>query len=323
VEIEDSTIVLRKEASTEAKPFVVVGIPAFNEEKSIARVILQSQSYADKVVVCDDGSTDLTPLIAERMGAIVVHHKRNLGYGSAIQSIIKCARDLNADILVTLDGDAQHDPEEIPRVTKPIIEGTADIVVGSRLIDRRSAALMPWYRRAGVKFLTKLTNGQAAHGGVRDSQSGFRAFNRKSIEELVVSENGMGASSEILINARKQHLRVGEVSVSCDYNNGLRTSTRHPVRHGVDVITSIIKLVVEDKPLTMLGVPGILSLTAGIFFGALMLQLYASEHHIVTNVALASVTFILIGFFFISTAITLYAISRVAQKTNNKHSLIP
>jgi hypothetical protein len=131
----------------------------------------------------------------------------------------------------------------------------------------------------------------------------------------------MGASSEILINARKQHLRVSEVSISCDYNNGLRTSTHHPVRHGVDVITSIIKLVVEDKPLTMLGVPGIFSLTAGIFFGALMLQLYASEHHIATNVALASITFILIGFFFISTAITLYAISRVAKKTNNKHSL--
>jgi hypothetical protein len=167
--------------------------------------------------------------------------------------------------------------------------------------------------------LTKLTNGQAAHGGVRDSQSGFRAFNRKSIEELIVFENGMGASSEILINARKQRLRVREVSVSCDYNNGLRTSTRHPVRHGVDVIASIIKLIVEDKPLTMLGMPGILSLTAGIFFGALMLQLYASQHRIVTNVALASIAFILIGFFFISTAITLYAISRVAQKTNNKH----
>jgi glycosyltransferase involved in cell wall biosynthesis len=318
VEIEDSKMILKKEALAEVKPFVVVGIPAFNEEKSIARVILRSQNYADKVVVCDDGSTDLTPLIAERLGAIVIRHESNLGYGSAIQSIFKCARDLGADILVTLDGDAQHDPDEIPTVTKPIIEGAADIVVGSRLMDGRSAALMPWYRRAGVKFLTKLTNGQAAHGGVRDSQSGFRAFNRKSIEELVVFENGMGASSEILINARKQRLRVREVSVSCDYKNGLRTSTRHPVRHGVDVIASIIKLIVEDRPLTMLGVPGILSLTVGIFFGALMLQLYASEHHIVTNVALASIAFIIIGFFFVSTAITLYAISRVAKKTNNK-----
>ena len=319
MEIEDSKIVLQKEASNEVKPFVVVGIPAFNEEKSIARVILRSQNYADKVVVCDDGSTDLTPKIAQRLDAIVVRHESNQGYGSAIQSLFKCAKDLNADILVTLDGDGQHDPEEIPQVIKPIIEGDADIVVGSRLTDGRSSTLMPWYRRAGVRFLTKLTNGQAANGGVRDSQSGFRAYNRKSIEDLVVFEDGMGVSSEILINARKRRLRVCEVSASCDYKNGLRTSTHHPVRHGVDVMASIIKLVVEDKPLIMLGIPGILALTAGIFFGVWMLQLYAIQQRVVTNVALASIAFIIIGLFFIFTAITLYAISRVAQKTNNTH----
>ncbi|PIX31785.1 hypothetical protein COZ60_02685, partial [Candidatus Bathyarchaeota archaeon CG_4_8_14_3_um_filter_42_8] len=122
MEIEDSKIVLKKEPLTEARPLVVVGIPAFNEEKTIARVVLQSQNYADKVVVCDDGSTDLTPVIAQRLGAIVVRHERNLGYGSAIQSLLKYARTLKADILVTLDGDGQHDPGEIPRVIKPIIE---------------------------------------------------------------------------------------------------------------------------------------------------------------------------------------------------------
>jgi glycosyltransferase involved in cell wall biosynthesis len=319
VEIEDSKIVLKKEASKEIKPFIVVGIPAFNEEKSIARVILQSQNYAGKVVVCDDGSTDLTPLIAQRLGAIVIRHERNRGYGSAIQSLFNCARDLNADILVTLDGDGQHDPEEISRVTKPIIEGAADIVVGSRLLDKQTSGIMPWYRRAGVRFLTKLTNGQTSESSVKDAQSGFRAYNRKSIEELVVFEDGMGVSSEILINARKKRLRVCEVRASCSYNNGTRTSTRNPVRHGMDVIASIIKLVVEDRPLLMLGAPGILSLTAGILFGIWMLQLYTSERHIVTNVALASIAFVLIGLFFVFTAITLYAISRVARKTNNKH----
>jgi glycosyltransferase involved in cell wall biosynthesis len=319
VEVEDSKIVLKKEPLTEARPLVIVGIPTFNEEKTIARVVLQSLNHADKVVVCDDGSTDLTPVIAQRLGAIVVRHERNLGYGSAIQSLLKYARTLKADILVTLDGDGQHDPGEIPRVIKPIIEEAADIVVGSRLIDTRLSAAMPWYRRAGVKFLTKLTNGGATQNGVKDAQSGFRAYNRKSIEELVVFEDGMGVSSEILINARKQHLRICEVSASCNYKNGVRTSTRNPVRHGVDVIASIVKLVVEDKPLIMLGVPGILSLAAGIFFGIWMLQIYALEHHVVTNIALASMAFILMGFFCVSTAITLYAISRLVQKTNNKH----
>jgi glycosyltransferase involved in cell wall biosynthesis len=322
VEIEDSAhakVVLTKETLTGVQPFVVVGIPAFNEEKSIARVILQSQKYADKVVVCDDGSTDLTPEIAQRLGAIVVRHARNQGYGSAVQSLFDCAKDLNADVLVTLDGDGQHDPAEIPAITKPIIEGSADVVVGSRLVDSGRSVLMPWYRRVGVRFLTRLTNGATLQNGVKDGQSGFRAYNRESIEKLVVFEDGMGASSEILINARKQHLRVCEVSASCNYNNGLRTSTRHPVRHGVAVMASIVKLVVEDSPLIMLGVPGFLSLMAGVSFGCWMLQLYASEHRIVTNIALASIAFVLIGLFFVFTAVTLYAISRTVRKANSRH----
>lgn len=318
MEIEDNEIVL-KEAVCAVKPLVVVGIPAFDEEKTIARVVLQSQSYADKVVVCDDGSTDLTATIAERLGAIVVRHEQNLGYGAAIQSLFREAEKLDADVLVTLDGDGQHDPSEIPKIVKPIIQGEVDIVVGSRLMDKRLGSVMPWYRRVGVRFITKLTNGQSKHDNVKDAQSGFRAYNRKSIEDLVIFEDGMGASSEILINARKQHLRICEVSSSCDYNNGTKTSTHNPVRHGVNVVASIIKLVVEDKPLAMLGLPGILCLVVGAIFGVWMLQLYTVKHNIETNVALASIAFVLIGFFALSTSITLYAISRLVKRTNNNH----
>lgn len=314
MEIENSRELSKRERFDNAKPYVVVGIPAFNEEKSIARVILQSQTFADTVIVCDDGSTDLTLKIAQKMGAVVIHHDRNFGYGSAIQSLLERAKDLNADILVTLDGDAQHDPEEIPKVIAPILEGISDIVVGSRLMHSSQSALMPWYRRAGVKFLTKLTNGQTSPVGVKDAQSGFRAYSRKSIEELIVFENGMGVSSEILINARKQHLRVCEVSVSCDYHNGLRTSTRHPVKHGASVMTTLVKLVIEDKPLRILGIPGIFCLAVGTIFGLWMLQIYSEAKHIVTNIALASIGFLLLGFFCLSTAITLYAIQRLAKK---------
>jgi len=299
------------------KPFVVVGVSAFNEEKTIARVVLEALKYAGRVVVCDDASTDLTGDIAERLGADVVRHERNLGYGAAVQSLFRRARELNADVLVTLDADGQHIPSEIPNVVGPIVDGVADVVVGSRFVDERLAYTIPWYRRTGIKFITKILNG-TSKDGVKDAQSGFRAYSRRALETLVMFEDGMGVSVEILINARKHGLRVCEVSSSCSYNSGVETSTRNPVRQGVDVVASIVKLVVEDKPLQLLGVPGMLCLIIGAVFGVWMFQIYASEHHIVTNIALASIAFILIGFFALSTAITLYAISRLAKKTSSK-----
>jgi hypothetical protein len=299
------------------EPFVMVGIPAFNEEKTIAKVIVEAQEFANKVVVCDDGSTDYTAKIAERLGANVIQHKENLGYGAAIKSLFKFAKESNADVLVTLDADGQHDPAEVPNVLTPIVNGAADIVVGSRFVDKRLAYTIPWYRRAGIKFITRLANNTSTHG-VCDAQSGFRAYNRKSLELLDMFENGMGASVEILMDAKKQGFRICEVTSSCSYEKNLKASTHNPVRHGTGVVMSIIKLLVEDKPLQMLGVPGIICLIMGAIFGVWMLQLYAIEHQITTNIALASIAFILIGFFCLSTAITLYAISRLAEKTNKK-----
>jgi glycosyltransferase involved in cell wall biosynthesis len=316
VETEDSRVVLKQ--SAEHKPFIVVGIPAFNEEKTIARVVLKAQKHADKVVVCDDGSSDLTGVIAERLGAEVIRHDRNLGYGVAIQSLFRRARELDADVMVTLDADGQHDPNEIPNVVQPVVKGVADITVGSRFVDKRLASIMPWYRRAGIKFISKLVNNETGQG-VADAQSGFRAYRGRCLEKLAVAENGMGASVEILMSAMKQGLRIHEVSAKCDYGGDVRKHVHNPVRHGVNVLMSIVKLVVEDKPLLFLGIPGMLCLATGAFFGVWMLQIYALERQIMTNVALASIAFILIGLFSIFTAITLYAISRLMQKTNNKH----
>ena len=316
VEVESSKEVVELAG---AKPFVVVGVPALNEELSIARVVLEAQKYADRVVVCDDGSSDLTGEIALRLGADVVRHERNLGYGAAVQSLFRRARELGADVLVTLDADGQHDPREVSDVVKPIVEGKADVVVGSRFVDEHSAYAMPWYRRAGVKFVTRLTNNGARHG-VKDGQSGFRAYSRRSLDSLILFEDGMGVSAEILINARKQGLRICEVSCSCSYDVGVETSSSNAVRHGVGLVMSIVRLVVEDKPLVLLGLPGIVCLLVGAFFGVWMLQIYAIEHRIITNVALASVAFVLIGFFCLSTAITLYAITRLARKVNNRAS---
>lgn len=295
----------------------MVGIPAFNEEKTIAKVVLLSQKYADKVVVCDDGGTDLTGEIARELGADVVRHEKNLGYGAAIQTLFRRARELDADVLVTLDGDGQHDPRDIPSVVEPIMSGAADIAVGSRFIDEHLTSVMPWYRRAGIRFISRLVDDKTKQG-VGDAQSGFRAYSGKCLDKLVVAENGMGASVEILMSARKNGLRIQEVPATCYYGGDLKKHVHNPVKHGVSVIMSIIKLVVEGRPLVFMGIPGVLSLMVGAFFGVWMLQIYGAQHHIVTNVALASLAFVLIGFFLVSTSITLYAIARLAQRTNGR-----
>jgi glycosyltransferase involved in cell wall biosynthesis len=317
LEVENAKVILEEIAVAGAKPFVVVGIPAFNEATMIAQVVLEAQKYADAVVVCDDGSNDMTGAIAKRLGAEVVRHRRNRGYGASIKSLFKRARELNADVLVTLDADGQHNPEEIPNIVKPIAQGVADLVIGSRFIERGGTKEMPFYRRFGAQLITKLVNGSSKNG-FSDAQSGFRAYNRQALERLSPFEDGMGASVEILLKASKHDLKISEVPSSCKYNNGyVATSTEHPVTHGIGVIMSIVRFIVEEKPLTVLGIPGLLCLFAGLGFGVWMLQIYATEHHIVTNIALASVAFVLIGFFMLSTAITLYAITRIA-KVNGK-----
>jgi glycosyltransferase involved in cell wall biosynthesis len=297
---------------------VVVGIPAFNEEKTIASVVLGAQKHADIVVVCDDGSTDLTGEIAERLGAVVIRHEQNSGYGAALQSLFKRARELKADVLVTLDSDGQHDPAEIPRLVKPIEDGVAEVVLGSRFMDKKGTADMPAYRQFGVKVITKLSN-SLGKNGVSDAQSGFRAYSKRAMERLgVISANGMSASIELLQAISKTGLSVCEVPISCKYSNsvGVKTSSENAVTHGLGLVMSIIKLVVEDRPLPFLGIPGIVSIVAGVFFGVWMMTLYAQSHEITTNIALASIAFILIGFFLISTSITLYAITRLTNKMN-------
>jgi len=296
------------------KPFVVVGIPAFNEEHTIARIVLEAQKFADKVVVCDDGSTDYTARIAESLGADVVRHEKNGGYGASIKSLFLRAHELTADVFVTLDADGQHEPNEIPIVIKPIVEGEADVVIGSRFVDKNGTAEMPLYRQLGARLITKMVNG-TARNSMTDSQSGFRAYSHIALDSLRFFEDGMGASVEILLKASKNDLRIVEVPSTCKYNTGEgNTSSEHPVTYGMGVVFSLIRLIVEERPLLFLGVPSLFCLLAGVGFGLWMLQIYAIRQIIETNVALASVAFILIGFFLLSTAITLYAIARISEK---------
>ena len=301
------------------KLLVVVGIPAFDEEKTIARVVLCAQKHADVVVVCDDGSSDMTGEIAMGLGAVVLRHERNLGYGAALQSLFKEARKLEADVLVTFDGDGQHDPGEISRLVTPIEEGVCDVVLGSRFLDKNGTMDMPKYRELGIKVITKLLNGNGKNG-VSDAQSGYRAYNKRALKCLSISEKGMSASVELLKSIRKCGLVIGEVPVSCQYSGDVNAKSfgKNPLKHGVSVLMSIVRLVVEDKPMRYLGLPGAIFVGLSAIFGFWLLAIYAETHAIVTNIGLATVGFVLVGFFMLSTAITLYAINRLSKRLTAK-----
>ena len=107
-----------------------------------------------------------------------------LGYGAALQSLFKKARELNADVLVTLDGDGQHDPDEIQQLIKPILTGDAEVALGSRFMGEKGTADMPFYRKMGIKVVTKLANGSGKNG-VSDAQSGFRAYGKHALEHFI------------------------------------------------------------------------------------------------------------------------------------------
>jgi len=299
--------------STENRKKVIACVPAYNEEKTIAKIVLLAQKHVDTVVVVDDGSEDLTGEIAKRLGAYVVRHDTRKGYGAAIQTCFKTARDLNADIMVTLDADGQHDPEEIPKLIKPILDNEADIVIGSRFLNTKSINEIPLYRRLGIKTITYLTRKATGNRKLSDAQSGFRAYSRKAIEELEIEETGMSVSTEILLKAAEKKLNIVEAPIFCRYK-GIKTSTHHPVQHGLNIIASILNFIAIKHPLLFLGAPGILSLSIGLTLLWYVIQKYYEIKQLAIGTLIISTTAILAGIFAILISLLLYAMTKKNTK---------
>jgi glycosyltransferase involved in cell wall biosynthesis len=294
------------------RPFVVACIPAYNEEKSIASVVLKTLQHVDRVIVCDDGSIDMTSEIAEKLGADVIKHSKNMGYGAAISSLFKEALKMGADVAVTLDGDGQHDPADIPRLIEPLVDGEADIVIGSRFLREKDIIEVPRYRRVGIEFITKLASG-VSFKGLTDAQSGFRAYNRRALESLVhVSEMGMGVSTEILLKARKAGLRVVEVPVRIRYEEG--SSTHNPFLHGLEVVLSTVKHLSMRRPLVFYGIPGFFALLVALFFWLWTLKIFTVAQGISTNIALIALGATLVGLMLMTTAIILWVLISVLRE---------
>ena len=287
-----------------------MGIPAFNEEKNIAAIITKLADITDTIIVCNDGSLDLTSDIAERMGAFVINHEKNLGYGAAIRSIFLKAKELDGDILVTFDADGQHRIEDIEKVTKPIIDQEVDLVIGSRFLDE-SEKEVPRYRKVGIKVITKITNASIKKQ-LTDSQSGFRAYSKKILNELNPSELGMGISTEILIKASNKNFRITEVPIKILYSGD--TSTHNPVSHGSSVILSTIKYTSIEHPLKFYGIPSMILFIIGISFTYLAVEYYAEIGRLNTNLTIIAAGTVLIAVVLLITSILLYSLVSVVRE---------
>ena len=291
---------------------IIVGIPAFNEEKNIAAIIAKLADIADSLIVCNDGSSDLTSDIAEKMGAFVINHEKNLGYGAAIRSIFLKAKELDGDILVTFDADGQHRIEDVEKVTKPIIDQESDLVIGSRFLDENEKEV-PKYRKVGINVITKITNATIKKQ-LTDSQSGFRAYSKKVLNELNPAELGMGISTEILIKASTKNFRISEVPIKIIYDGD--TSTHNPISHGSSVLFSTIKYTSIEHPLKFYGIPSMIFFAIGVFFTYYSIEYYAEVGRLNTNLALVSAGSMLTAIVLFITCILLYSLVSVVREKN-------
>jgi glycosyltransferase involved in cell wall biosynthesis len=283
---------------------VIAGMPAFNEAKYIGSLVLGARQYVDDVIVIDDGSTDNTAELAELAGAVVVRHEGNQGYGAAIQSILEAARQRDPDVLVIFDADAQHTPEDIPKLADAV-KGGLDFVIGSRERQRRN---IPFYRRLGQRVISHSAN-ILAESALSDTESGFRAFSRKALQTLNLQEQGMAISAETVIEASKLGLKVGEVPISVSYSGD--SSTLNPVSHGLGVLTKILVMISERKPFFFFGLGGIVVITLGLIAGIITLRLYGQFHVVSTPWTLLSVLLLTLGSFSFFTGLILRAISSI------------
>ena len=288
---------------------IVIGIPAFNEEKNIASILMKLKENYQNIIVCDDGSNDLTAKIAEELGAIVVRHEKNSGYGAAIKTIFFKAHEIGADVLITFDADGQHKIVDIEKVLEPIKNNTADLVIGSRFLNNNQE--IPKYRKIGIKAITELTN-ITGRTNITDSQSGFRAYNKKILENIKPTDSGMGISTEILIKTQKAGYEITEVPITILYEGD--TSTHNPVSHGSSVIFSTLKYVAIERPLTFYGIPGIILLSIGLIFSAWAIQIFSQEKELITNIALVGGGGVILGTILIITATILHSIVSVVRE---------
>jgi glycosyltransferase involved in cell wall biosynthesis len=281
---------------------VVVVIPAYNEERFIGSVVIKLLRYPVMVIVVDDGSSDDTALIARLAGATVVRHPVNRGKGVALNTGLRLGRQFRPSAIVTLDADGQHLPEQLARVVGPVLQGQADLVVGSRYLQ--SALGVPPLRRLGHRFFNRLTR-LLTGVPVSDTQSGYRAFSPRAYNLGFFHCPDFSVETEMQFLARQHHLRLAEVPVTIRYTD----RPKRPLwRHGLRVLNGLLRLTGQYRPLLFFGLPGLALVLLGLGAGAWVVHRYLQVRQIAIGTALGSLLLTIFGMITLSTAITLHSI---------------
>ena len=286
-------------------------IPCYNEENTIGSVVLKTKRFVNQVLVVDDGSDDETKTIAKEAGANVVSHKKNKGKGSAIQTGFQYASDHNFDYVVTIDGDGQHNPLEIPDLLDNVVNNGHDISIGFRVGENTE---MPMWRRVGKRVLDYTTS--MANGGLlTDSQCGFRAFNKKAYESIAPRLKGKAFSveSEQLIQAHDLGLKIVNTNVSCKYKD-LDTSTKNPASHGLSVLAYIVWIVTVQRPLLFISLPGFILMVVGFLLGIYSFQFVNQSNIFLTVYAFIANILLIVGAFAFLVGLLLHVLPSLIKK---------
>ena len=304
-EISNQTDAIKEKVSAggnQQEKRIVVVIPAYNEERFIGSVILRLLQYPVKIIVVDDGSSDETAKIAAAGGALVFKHGQNLGKAKALNTGIKEACQMDPDVIVVIDGDGQHMPEDLEKLISPVINGEADIVVGSRYLENRSN--VPRHRLFGHRFFNILT-GMTSNIMLTDSQSGYRAFSPNIFINGLFESSGFTVESEMQFFAKEHGLRVVEVPVTILYADKPK---RPVIQQGIAVLNGVLHLIGQYRPLLFFGLPGLILILVGFGMGFIVIDIYRRVSQLAVGYAMISVLLTVIGMLLFSTSIILHSV---------------